>query len=50
MAHLDEPEFDGKLNSDIEDRFEALDDYIPGLDVQENDFNEKHLLNSDLKE
>lgn len=50
IAHLDEPEFDGKLNSDIEDRLEELDEYIPGLDVQENELNAKYFLNSDLKE
>jgi hypothetical protein len=49
IAHLDEPEFDGKLNSDIEDRLEAFGEFIPGLDVQENEFNDRNLLNSDLK-
>jgi len=44
IAHLDEPEFDiktGNLNSDIEDRLDGLIEYIPGLDVHENDFHDK---------
>jgi hypothetical protein len=53
IAHLDEPEFDSKmghLNSDIEDRLDGLVEYIPGLDVHENEFPDKQHMNSDLKD
>ncbi len=53
IAHLDEPEFDSKmghLNSDIEDRIDGLVEYIPGLDVHENEFHDKQQMNSDLKD
>ena len=53
IAHLDEPEFDiktGHLNSDIEDRLDGLVEYIPGLDVHENEFHDKQHMNSDLKD
>ncbi len=53
IAHLDEPEFDnkmGQLNSDIEDRLDGFVEYIPGLDVHENEFHDKNFLNSDLKD
>jgi hypothetical protein len=53
IAHLDEPEFDNKmghLNSDIDDRLDGFVEYIPGLDVHENEFHDKNFLNSDLKD
>jgi hypothetical protein len=43
-AHLDEPEL--QFDKDLDDRVDMVGEYVPGLDVQENDFKEP---STDLK-
>lgn len=46
IAGFDEPDIEGKILTSVDEIVNDFDEFIPGMDVQENDFYEKNGLSS----